>query len=62
MQVALGLYVVSKLGGLFTVMGWTYTVLLLSFTIPKIYELKKHEIDTAAQTGFQKVSDPVPFS
>ena len=37
-------------------------VMLLSFTIPKIYELKKHEIDTAAQTGFQKVSGSVSLT
>ena len=30
-------------------------VVLLSFTVPKIYELKKHEIDSAAHTGFKKV-------
>jgi len=33
----------------------TPAVVLLSFTVPKIYELNKHEIDNAAQTGYQKV-------
>jgi hypothetical protein len=42
---------------LFTVVGWAYTVVLLSFTVPKIYELKKHEIDSAAQTGYQKTKE-----
>ena len=37
-------------------------VVLLSFTVPKIYELKKHEIDTAAKTGFQKVSNLTPLT
>ena len=31
------------------------TVVLLSFTVPKIYELNKHEIDNAAHTGYKKV-------
>ena len=33
------------------------TVVLLSFTVPKIYELKKHEIDSAAHTGYKKVRE-----
>ena len=85
MQVALGLYIISKIGRAFTVVGWLYTgvlvlsltwspcvhlchadssltlrlatpaVVLLSFTVPKIYELNKHEIDNAAHTGYKKV-------
>jgi len=39
------LYVVSRLGKVFSVLTWAYVVLLLAFSIPKLYELKKPEID-----------------
>lgn len=39
------LYVVSRLGKVFSVLTWAYVVVLLSFSIPKLYELKKPEID-----------------
>ena len=35
-------------------------VVLLSFTVPKIYELNKHEIDNAAHTGYKKVHPVQP--
>lgn len=45
LQVVVALFVVSKLGGWFTLLGWGYFLVLLAFTVPKVYELKKPEID-----------------
>lgn len=44
-QVAGVLFVIAKIGGLFTPLGWVYTAVLLAFTVPKLYEVKKDEID-----------------
>jgi riboflavin kinase len=49
MQVAFVLYAVGKLGGWFTTLGLFYTVVVLAFTVPKVYELKKDEIDAVAK-------------
>jgi len=53
-QVAFALYVVSKLGSWFTVVGWMYAIVLLAFSVPKLYELKKPEIDAAAKNVHQQ--------
>jgi len=53
-QVAFVLYVTSKLGSWFSVVGWLYATVLLAFTIPKVYELKKPEIDAAAKNVQQQ--------
>lgn len=39
------LYVVSRLGKVFSVLTWAYVVVIVAFSVPKLYELKKHEID-----------------
>jgi len=39
------LYVISRLGKVFSVLTWAYVVVLMAFTVPKLYELKKPEID-----------------
>jgi len=52
------LFVISKLGKVFSVLTWAYVVVLLAFSLPKIYELKKHEIDSGlsqAQSQAQKI-------
>lgn len=45
LQAAAVLFLVAKIGARFTILGLTYAVTLLAFTIPKVYELKKDEID-----------------
>jgi len=47
-QAALVLYALGKVGNYFTTLGLAYTVILLLFTLPKVYELRKPEIDSAA--------------
>ncbi|DBA80934.1 TPA: hypothetical protein ACH3X2_007154 [Trebouxia sp. C0005] len=47
-QVALVLYIVAKIGNYFSTLGLGYTVVFLIFTLPKVYELRKHEIDSVA--------------
>ncbi|KAL3161281.1 hypothetical protein ABBQ38_009637 [Trebouxia sp. C0009 RCD-2024] len=41
------LYATAKIGNYFSTLGLAYTVVVLLFSLPKIYELKKHEIDSA---------------
>eukprot|EP00884_Botryococcus_braunii_P012152 jgi/Botrbrau1/20938/Bobra.0135s0066.1 len=45
-KVALALLVISKVSSYFTSLGLLYTAFILAFTLPKIYELKKPEIDS----------------
>lgn len=47
-QVAVVLYVIAKVGNVFSTLGLLYTVVVLIFSLPKIYELRKHEIDSVA--------------
>lgn len=47
-QAALVLYAIAKIGNFFSTLGLVYTVIVLVFTLPKVYELRKHEIDNAA--------------
>jgi hypothetical protein len=44
-QVALALYIFGRLGNYFTSLALVYTVVLLAFSVPKAYELKKDEVD-----------------
>lgn len=44
-QVALALYIFGRLGGVFTSLALVYTVVLLAFSVPKAYEMKKDEVD-----------------
>lgn len=45
------LFVVGKLGKVFSVLTWAFVVVLVAFSVPKLYELKKPEIDDAVATG-----------
>ena len=51
LQVVVSLIVVSKLGKIFSVLTWAYLAVLVAFVAPKLYELKKPEIDDALTTG-----------
>jgi riboflavin kinase len=50
-QVVGVLFVVGKLGKVFSVLTWAFVVVVLAFSLPKAYELKKPEIDDAVATG-----------
>lgn len=55
--VMVGCFVLSKIGGLFSLLGFLYTVVLLAFTVPKAYEFKKDEADmllSKAQSKFKE--------
>lgn len=43
--VVVACFVLSKVGGLFSLLGFLYTIVLVAFSAPKVYELKKDEID-----------------
>lgn len=47
-QVAAALFLIAKVGNWFTSLGLLYTVVVLAFTLPKAYELKKDEVDNLA--------------
>jgi len=47
-QVAGLLFVIGKVGNWFTSLGLLYTLVILAFTLPKAYELKKDEVDSFA--------------
>lgn len=47
-EAAVVLYTIGKIGNYFSTLGLIYTVVLLIFTLPKVYELRKHEIDSVA--------------
>jgi riboflavin kinase len=49
LQVAAALYVFGRLGNYFTSLGLVYIVVVLAFTLPKVYELKKDEIDAVVR-------------
>jgi Reticulon len=51
LQVVVALIVISKLGKIFSVLTWAYLAVLIAFSAPKFYELKKPEIDDALTTG-----------
>lgn len=51
LQVVVALIVISKLGKIFSVLTWAYLAVLVAFSAPKFYELKKPEIDDALTTG-----------
>ncbi|KAK9829845.1 hypothetical protein WJX72_008236 [[Myrmecia] bisecta] len=64
-QAAVALYVIGKTGGWFTTVGLIYTLVFLAFTVPKVYELKKDEIDGLLRkahkettTHYNKYVDP----
>jgi hypothetical protein len=64
-QAALALWIFGKTGGWFTTVGLVYTVVFLAFTVPKVYELKKDEIDGLLRkahkettTHYNKYVDP----
>ncbi|CAL5223458.1 g5977 [Coccomyxa viridis] len=48
-QVAGVLFLIGKVGGWFTSLGLLYTLIVLAFTLPKAYELKKDEVDRFAR-------------
>lgn len=50
------LYVVAKVSSLFSLVGLAYTVVLLAFTLPKVYELKKDDIDAAVDQGRKQLT------
>jgi riboflavin kinase len=50
-EVVVSLIVISKLGKIFSVLTWAYLAVLVAFVAPKLYELKKPEIDDALTTG-----------
>jgi hypothetical protein len=50
-EVVVTLIVISKLGKIFSVLTWAYLAVLVAFSAPKFYELKKPEIDDALTTG-----------
>ncbi|KAK9805889.1 hypothetical protein WJX73_001657 [Symbiochloris irregularis] len=50
-EVAGGLYVAAKIGNYFSSLGLLYTLVVLAFTVPKLYELKKDDIDQAVSTA-----------
>lgn len=50
-QAVVALIVISKLGKVFSVLTWAYLTVLVAFIAPKLYELKKPEIDDALATG-----------
>jgi len=65
-QVALALWIIGKIGSFFTTLGLLYTVVFLAFTLPKVYEMYKHDIDRTAsrlqnqgQQLYQKHVDPM---
>lgn len=47
-QVAGALFLIGKVGNWFTSLGLLYTLVILAFTLPKAYELKKDEVDKFA--------------
>lgn len=44
-QVIGALIVIGKLSKVFTIIGWAYFAVLAAFSLPKLYELKKPEVD-----------------
>lgn len=44
-KVAFALLAISRISAYFTTLGLLYTAFILAFTLPKVYELKKTEID-----------------
>lgn len=50
-EVAAALYVFGKIGNFFSSLGLLYTLAVLAFTVPKLYELKKDDIDNAVSTA-----------
>lgn len=50
-KAVVALIVISKLGKVFSVLSWAYLTVLVAFIAPKLYELKKPEIDDALATG-----------
>lgn len=51
LKVAAGLYLVSYVGRFFHVFTLAYLVVVLAFTAPKVYQLKKTEIDQLLSTA-----------
>jgi len=65
LQAAAALFVIAKFGNWFTTIGLLYTVALLAFSVPKIYEVKKDQIDAVAtkvhyhgKEAYVKYADP----
>lgn len=56
-QVISVLLVVGKLGKIFSVLTWAFVVVLLAFSVPKLYEIKKPEIDDAVATGHARTKE-----
>ncbi|GAB4818885.1 hypothetical protein N2152v2_005931 [Parachlorella kessleri] len=50
------LYTVAKVSSLFSLVGLAYTVVLLAFTLPKVYELKKDDIDAAVDQARKQLT------
>lgn len=50
------LYAVAKLSGVFSLIGLAYTVVLAGFSLPKVYELKKEEIDHAVDNARKQLT------
>lgn len=55
-QAAFVLFVVSKLSSRISVLSTAYLVVLLAFSAPKLYELKKTDIDTTAKETYSKAA------
>lgn len=49
-QVAAGLYGIAKFSSYFSTLGLAYTLVVLAFVLPKVYELRKDDIDRTFYT------------
>jgi hypothetical protein len=51
------LWVVSRVAAMMSLLSLAYLPVLLAFTIPKVYELRKDEIDAGLNAGRAKVTE-----
>lgn len=57
LKVLVVLWLVSQIGKLFHVLTLAYLVVIVAFTVPKIYELKKTEIDQLLGTASRQMQE-----
>ena len=50
-------YIVAKIGGLFNLLTLAYIIVFSLFTMPKVYDMYKEEIDKFVQMGHAKVQE-----